>query len=93
MLLLAMMLLGMTLLFSAMTAGVSIAMNLSHGMGLVLTLVGFGLDEATNPRLTSERHWLAYLGGSGGPDGLTPVIADPNPTPADPAADPEASHG
>jgi modulator of FtsH protease len=37
------MLLGMTLLFSAVCAGVSMAMNLSHGVGIVLSLVGFGL--------------------------------------------------
>ena len=36
-------LLGMTLLFSAACAGASMAMGLSHGMGLVLSLVGFGL--------------------------------------------------
>ena len=37
------MLLGMTLLFSAVTAGISMAMGLSHGVGLILSLVGFGL--------------------------------------------------
>ncbi|QFU77851.1 Bax inhibitor-1/YccA family protein [Halioglobus maricola] len=37
------MLLGMTLAFSAVTAGISMAMGLSHGMGLILSLVGFGL--------------------------------------------------
>ncbi len=37
------MLLGMTLLFSAVTAGISMAMGLGHGVGLVLSLVGFGL--------------------------------------------------
>ena len=37
------MLLGMTLLFSAVTAGVSMAVGLGHGAALVLTLVGFGL--------------------------------------------------
>ncbi|AMO56697.1 membrane protein [Endozoicomonas montiporae] len=37
------MLLGMTLLFSAVTAAASMAMNLSYMTGLVLTLVGFGL--------------------------------------------------
>lgn len=37
------MLLGMTLLFSAFTAGVSMAMGLPAGAGLILTLVGFGL--------------------------------------------------
>ena len=37
------MLLGMTLAFSAVTAGVSMAINLPYSMGLVLSLVGFGL--------------------------------------------------
>ncbi|GHD23821.1 BAX inhibitor protein [Halioglobus japonicus] len=37
------MLLGMTLAFSAVTAGISMAMGLSHGVGLILSLVGFGL--------------------------------------------------
>lgn len=36
-------LLSMTLLFSAVTAGISMALNLSHGVGLVLLLVSFGL--------------------------------------------------
>lgn len=37
------MLLGMTLLFSAITAGISMALGLPAGAGLILTLVGFGL--------------------------------------------------
>lgn len=37
------MLLGMTLLFSAVTAGISMAIGLPAGAGLILTLVGFGL--------------------------------------------------
>ncbi|TKB44822.1 Bax inhibitor-1/YccA family protein [Thalassotalea mangrovi] len=37
------MLLGMTLAFSAVTAGISMAMNLSHIAALVMTLVAFGL--------------------------------------------------
>jgi modulator of FtsH protease len=37
------MLLGMTLVFSAMTAGVSMAVGLGHGAGLILSLVGLGL--------------------------------------------------
>ncbi|KGE03601.1 Bax inhibitor-1/YccA family protein [Pseudohaliea rubra] len=42
------MLLGMTLLFSAGTAGVSMALGLGHGAALVLTLVGFGLLFVVN---------------------------------------------
>lgn len=37
------MLLGMTLAFSAVTAGISMAMGLSHIAALVMTLVAFGL--------------------------------------------------
>ena len=37
------MLLGMTLAFSALTAGVSMAINLPYSIGLVLSLIGFGL--------------------------------------------------
>ena len=37
------MLLGMTLAFSALTASVSMAINLPYSIGLVLSLVGFGL--------------------------------------------------
>lgn len=42
------MLLGMTLAFSAMTAGLAIALNLPPMMGLVLMLVGFGLLFVVN---------------------------------------------
>jgi len=42
------MLLGMTLAFSAMTAGISMALGLSHVMALVLMLVGFGLLFVVN---------------------------------------------
>ena len=42
------MLLGMTLAFSAVTAGVSMAVGLSHMAGLVLMLVGFGLLFVVN---------------------------------------------
>ena len=37
------MLLGMTLVFSSITAGLSMAMGLGHGAALILMLVGFGL--------------------------------------------------
>lgn len=42
------MLLGMTLAFSAMTAALAMAMGLSHMVGLVLMLVGFGLLFVVN---------------------------------------------
>ena len=37
------MLLGLTLVFSSITAGLSMAMGLGHGAALILMLVGFGL--------------------------------------------------
>jgi len=42
------MLLGMTLAFSAVTAGIGMALGLSHTMALVLMLVGFGLLFVVN---------------------------------------------
>ena len=42
------MLLSMTLAFSAVTAGVSMAMGLSHMAALVMTLVSFGLLFVVN---------------------------------------------
>ena len=44
------MLLGMTLLFSAMTAGLSMAMGLGQGAALILMLVGFGCWIAPESR-------------------------------------------
>tara|TARA_B100001540_G_scaffold288598_1_gene283925 strand:- start:52 stop:726 length:675 start_codon:yes stop_codon:yes gene_type:complete len=59
------MLLGMTLLFSALTAGLSIAMNLSHGVGLVLSLVGFGLLFVVNKMADSSKGLLAIFAFTG----------------------------
>jgi modulator of FtsH protease len=42
------MLLGMTLVFSAVTAGISMAVGLSQGFALILMLVGFGLLFVVN---------------------------------------------
>ncbi|NRA81380.1 MAG: BAX inhibitor (BI)-1/YccA family protein, partial [Pseudoalteromonas sp.] len=42
------MLLSMTLAFSAVTAGISMAMNLPSGAALVMTLVAFGLMFVVN---------------------------------------------
>ncbi len=44
------MLLSMTLAFSAVTAGVSMAMGLSHMAALVMTLVSFGLLFVVNKK-------------------------------------------
>lgn len=47
------MLLAMTLTFSAVTAGIAMAMNMGAGMGLVLSLVGFGLIFVVNKKADS----------------------------------------
>ncbi len=44
-------------------------------VGFGLTLVSFGFDEVTNPRLASERLWRAHLLGFGiRPGSATPVV-------------------
>ncbi|WP_111978545.1 Bax inhibitor-1/YccA family protein [Algibacillus agarilyticus] len=66
-------LLAMTLTFSAVTAGVSMAMGLSHMMGLVLSLVGFGLIFVVNKKAdtSSGIFWVfaftGVLGAALGP--------------------------
>lgn len=59
------MLLGMTLVFSAVTAGISMAMNLSHGIGMILLLVGFGLLFAVNKMADSSKGLLAIFAFAG----------------------------
>ena len=59
------MLLGMTLTFSAMTAGISIAVGLGHGAGLLLSLVGFGLLFVVNRMADSARGLLAIFAFTG----------------------------
>jgi modulator of FtsH protease len=59
------MLLGMTLLFSAMTAGISMAMGLGQGAALVLTLVGFGLLFVVNRMADSSKGLLAIFAFTG----------------------------
>ena len=67
------MLLGMTLAFSAVTAGVSMAMNLSHMTALVMTLVSFGLLFVVNKQAdkASGIFWIfaftGLMGASLGP--------------------------
>ena len=39
-----------------------------------LTLINFGIDEVTNPRLISERNWRKYLPKSRLNNGITPVV-------------------
>ncbi len=67
-------LLAMTLLFSAVTAGLAMAANLSHGIGLVFSLVALGLVWFVLPRTanSSAGLWVVFaftglLGASLGP--------------------------
>ena len=59
------MLLSMTLLFSAATAGLSMAMNLSHGMGLMLSLVGLGLLFVVQATANSGKGLVAVFAFTG----------------------------
>lgn len=59
------MLLSMTLVFSAMTAGVSMAMNLGQGAGLILMLVGFGLLFVVNRTADSSKGLIAIFAFTG----------------------------
>ena len=59
------MLLGMTLLFSAVTAGISMAMGMGHGMALVFMLVGFGLLFVVNRLADSSKGLLAIFAFAG----------------------------
>ncbi len=59
------MLLGMTLLLSAVTAGISMAVGLSHGVGLVLSLVGFGLLFVVHKMADTSKGLLAIFAFTG----------------------------
>ena len=59
------MLLGMTLLFSAVTATVAMAMNIGHMTSLVLTLVGFGLLFVVNKTAESSKGIVAIFAFTG----------------------------
>lgn len=67
------MLLGMTLAFSAVTAGISMAMGLSHIAAIVMTLVAFGLLFVVNKQAdkASGIFWIfaftGLMGASLGP--------------------------
>ena len=46
-------------------------------VGFALTLINFGIDELSNPRLQSETHWRRILAQEGIRPGLdTPVVRD-----------------
>jgi modulator of FtsH protease len=77
------MLLGMTLLFSAFTAGLSMVMGLPQGAALILMLVGFGLLFVVNRTADSSKGLIAIfaftgvMGASIGPM-LSYYLAMPN---------------
>ena len=59
------MLLGVTLLFSAVTAGISMAMGLGQGTALIFMLVGFGLLFVVNKTADSSKGLLAIFAFTG----------------------------
>lgn len=59
------MLLGMTLLFSALSAGVAMAMGMGQGMALVLSLVGFGLLFVVHKTADSSKGLVAIFAFTG----------------------------
>jgi len=58
-------LLSMTLMFSAVTAGISMAMNLPHGMALILMLVGFGMMFWVHKTADSSQGLVAIFAFTG----------------------------
>ncbi len=59
------MLLGMTLLFSAITAGISMAVGLPQGAALILMLVGFGLLFVVHKMADTSKGLLAIFAFTG----------------------------
>ncbi len=59
------MLLAMTLVFSAITAGISMAMGLGQGMALILSLVGFGLLFVVHKMADTSKGLLAIFAFTG----------------------------
>ena len=59
------MLLGMTLVFSTITAGASMAMGLGQGAALILMLVGFGLLFVVNRTADSSKGIIAIFAFTG----------------------------
>jgi modulator of FtsH protease len=59
------MLLGLTLLFSAVTAGISMAVGLGQGAAFILMLVGFGLLFVVNRTADSSKGLLAIFAFTG----------------------------
>jgi len=59
------MLLSMTLVFSAITASISMAMGLGHGTALIFMLVGFGLLFVVNRTADSSKGIIAIFAFTG----------------------------
>ena len=59
------MLLGMTLVFSTITASISMAVGLGQGAGLILMLVGFGLLFVVNRTADSSKGIIAIFAFTG----------------------------
>jgi modulator of FtsH protease len=59
------MLLSMTLVFSAVAAGVAMAMGLGHGTALILSLVGFGLLFVVHKTADSSKGLIAIFAFTG----------------------------
>jgi len=59
------MLLGMTLLFSAVTAGISMAVGLPPGAALILSLVGFGLLFVVHKMADTSKGLIAIFAFTG----------------------------
>lgn len=55
------MLLSMTLAFSAVTAGIAMAVNMSHGIGLIMSLVAIGLVWFVLPRTANSSAGLVVV--------------------------------
>ena len=55
------MLLGITLVFSALTAGISMVVGIGHGVGLIMSLVALGLIWFVLPRTANSSAGLAVV--------------------------------
>lgn len=55
------MLLALTLAFSAVTAGIAMAANMSHGMGLIMSLVAIGLVWFVLPKTANSSKGLLVV--------------------------------
>ncbi len=55
------MLLGITLVFSALTAGISMAVGIGHGAGLIMSLVALGLIWFVLPRTANSSSGLVVV--------------------------------